>query len=207
MWRLKIICSAALSAATSCVKWHSNLWPLRQNTTNDLLNLGRSLAPDAHLLSPRGRISENGMPRFFRRLAEGVFDEEDLIRRTHELAEFIAAAADHYGFSPDTITALGYSNGANIAASLLLLRPEVLSGAVLLRAMVPLVPETPPDLTGRKILLTSGIRDPILPVENARRLAEMFKSAGADIDHQVVNAGHQLTELDIDTTRSWLSNI
>ncbi|MBK1881428.1 alpha/beta hydrolase [Luteolibacter pohnpeiensis] len=171
---------------------------------NDLLQLGRSLAPDANLLSPRGRVSEHGMPRFFRRLAEGVFDEKDLIGRTHELAEFIGQAAAHYGIAPDRLTALGFSNGANIAASLLLLRPEVLSGAILWRAMVPLVPDQSPDLTERKILLTSGTNDPILPLENARRLAGMFRDAGAQIDHKIIPAGHQLTEYDIDFTRAWL---
>ena len=108
---------------------------------DDLLELGRSLMPSPNLLSPRGKVQENGMPRFFRRLAEGVFDEPDLILRTHELADFVTAAAGHYNFNPQSVSAAGYSNGANIAASLMLLRPEILSRAVLLRAMVPLVPE------------------------------------------------------------------
>ena len=172
---------------------------------NDLLELGRSLAPGANLLSPRGKILENGMPRFFRRLAEGVFDEEDLIFRTHELADFTAAAADHYGFSRSSLDAVGYSNGANIAASLMLLRPEILSRAVLLRAMVPLVPEKTPDLSGRKILLESGAHDPILPIGNARRLAEMFRNAGADVTHDTLDAGHQLTSAELNTARQWLA--
>ncbi len=171
---------------------------------NDLLELGRSLAPGANLLSPRGKISENGMPRFFRRLAEGVFDEADLIHRTHELAEFIAAAAKHYGFPPDKITAVGYSNGANIAAAMLLLRPGLLCRAVLLRAMVPLVPEEPADLTGTRIFLASGLGDPILPIDNARRLAAMFCKAGADLTFQEIQAGHQLTTAEIDSARAWL---
>ncbi|MEY3898303.1 MAG: hypothetical protein RLZZ214_3824 [Verrucomicrobiota bacterium] len=172
---------------------------------HDLIELGHSLALDANLLSPRGKISENGMPRFFRRLAEGVFDEADLIHRTHELADFIAAAAEHYGFPPDTITAVGYSNGANIAASMLLLRPEVLSRAVLLRAMVPLIPEKPPELAGTKVFLASGLSDPILPIDNARRLAAMLRDAGAEVSFHESNTGHQLTSAELDTARLWLT--
>lgn len=170
----------------------------------DLLSLGRSLAPDTNLLSPRGKILENGMPRFFRRLAEGVFDEKDLIHRTHELAEFIAAAADHYGFSPDRVTALGYSNGANIAASLMLLHPGVLDRAVLLRGMVPLQPEISPQLSGTRVFLASGISDPILPIENARRLAAMLREAGAEVEHLELPTGHQLTSGELDLTHTWL---
>ena len=173
---------------------------------NDLIELGRSIAPNANLLSPRGRISENGMPRFFRRLAEGVFDEADLIHRTHELADFVQAASDHYGFSPETLTAVGYSNGANIAASILLLRPGVLKGAVLLRAMVPLVPEKTPDLTGTRIFLASGLSDPILPIDNARNLAAMFRGAGADLTFHEINAGHQLTSGELAVVRNWLAD-
>ncbi|MEO5916658.1 MAG: alpha/beta hydrolase [Luteolibacter sp.] len=174
---------------------------------NDLIELGRSLAPEANLLSPRGKISENGMPRFFRRLAEGVFDEVDLVRRTHDLADFIIAAAKEYGFSPDTITAVGYSNGANIAASLLLLRPGILKRAVLLRAMVPLVPTKTPDLTGTRVFLASGLSDPILPIDNARRLAVMLREAGAGLTHQEINTGHQLTSAELDTARAWLAEL
>ena len=171
---------------------------------NDLIQLGGSLAPDANILSPRGKILENGMPRFFRRLAEGVFDEADLIKRTHELADFVTAAADAYGFDPANVAALGYSNGANIAASMMLLRPEILGRAVLLRAMVPLVPEQAPDLTGRKVFLASGISDPILPIGNARRLAKMLGDAGAEVSFHEINAGHQLTSPELDAARKWL---
>ncbi|WAC20726.1 alpha/beta hydrolase [Luteolibacter sp. SL250] len=171
---------------------------------NDLIELGRSLAPEANVLSPRGKILENGMPRFFRRLAEGVFDEEDLIHRTHELADFITAAAGQYGFDAKRVTALGYSNGANIAASLMLLRPGVLHRAVLLRAMVPLTPDQAPDLTGTDVFLASGITDPILPLENARRLAAMLRGAGAEVKHLEIPTGHQLTSAELDATRNWL---
>jgi phospholipase/carboxylesterase len=172
---------------------------------DDLIPLGRSLAPEANLLSPRGKILENGMPRFFRRLAEGVFDEEDLIHRTRELADFITASAQKYGFSPHTITAVGYSNGANIAASLLLLHPGTLAGAVLLRAMVPLVPTVSPDLSGTGVFLASGLGDPILPIDNARRLAAMLRAAGAEVAFHEIQAGHQLTSAELDQARLWLS--
>lgn len=171
---------------------------------HDLIELGRSLAPGFNLLSPRGKILENGMPRFFRRLAEGVFDEDDLIHRTQELAGFIDEAAAQYGFAADRVTALGYSNGANIAASLLLLRPGVLYGAVLLRAMVPLVPPTPPNLRGTRVFLASGVADPILPLENARRLRTMLSEAGAAVDFHEIPAGHQLTAGELDAAREWL---
>lgn len=173
---------------------------------NDLLELGRSLAPAANLLSPRGKILENGMPRFFKRLAEGVFDEADLIHRTHELADFLKAASTCHGFSPDKLTAVGYSNGANIAASLLLLRPGTLAGAVLLRAMVPLVPETAPDLAGVRVFLASGLDDPILPIDNARRLARMLIDSGADVAFHEINAGHQLTSAELNAAKTWIAS-
>lgn len=171
---------------------------------SDLLEIGETLAPAANVLSPRGKILENGMPRFFRRLAEGVFDEEDLIFRTHELAEFILAAGKHYGFQGTKVVAAGYSNGANIAASTLLLRPGILHGAILLRAMVPLEPEIKPDLAGTKVFLSSGIHDPILPLENARRLAGMFRQAGADLETEEFDTGHQLTGSDIKKAKDWM---
>ena len=135
---------------------------------HDLLSLGRNLDPEASLLSPRGKVLENGLPRFFRRLAEGVFDEEDLIYRTNELADFVSEAATSYSLDSQRIYAMGYSNGANVAASMLLLRPGVLAGAALLRAMVPLVPEVLPKLNGISVLLLSGRYDPLVPEENAR---------------------------------------
>lgn len=175
-------------------------------TEHDLISLGRGLDPTASLLSPRGKILENGLPRFFRRLAEGVFDEKDLIHRTHELADFIAEAAAGYAIDPGKILAIGYSNGANIAASLLLLRPGTLAGAALLRAMVPLVPDKVPDLNGTRVLLMSGHHDPIVPAENARRLAGLLGEAGADVTLRFENAGHQLTEYTLDTTRRWIAD-
>lgn len=168
----------------------------------DLLPLGRMVAPGAALLSPRGKVIENGMPRFFRRLGEGVFDEDDLRSRAHELADFIAEARSAYAL-PAPI-AIGFSNGANIAAALLLLRPEALAGAALLRAMTPLSDPPRADLAARPILILSGAMDPIVPAENAARLARMLKRAGARLRHETLPAGHQLTQADMRLTREWL---
>jgi len=172
---------------------------------HDLVELGKSLAPGAALLSPRGKVLENGMPRFFRRLAEGVFDEEDLVKRTHELADFVTRAAEHYGFDSEKIIALGYSNGANIAASLLLLKPEVLHGAVLLRGMVPLEPETQPKLDGVSVLIAAGDHDPLVPGENSARLAALLEGSGAEVQLYRSPAGHQLTSADLETAATWLA--
>ncbi len=173
----------------------------------DLLSLGRALDPDAALLSPRGKVLENGMPRFFRRFAEGVFDEEDLKLRTHELADFIAAAAVRYGFKQTESIAVGYSNGANIAASLLLLRPGTLYGAALWRAMVPLLPNTLPELKGAPVLIAAGERDPVIPADNARRLSALLEQAGAQVTLTFESAGHGLTEATIESTRRWLGQL
>ncbi len=172
-----------------------------------MIPLGRNLDPTAALLSPRGKVLENGLPRFFRRLAEGVFDEKDVIQRAHELAEFVGAAALHYEFDPKRVIAVGYSNGANIAAAVLLLRPEVMAGAVLFRAMVPLVPAVLPDLAHAPVLLSSGQDDPIVPVENAERLATMLREAGADVTLRFETSGHLLVSGDIEAAREWLKNL
>jgi len=174
---------------------------------NDLIPLGRDLDPNAALLSPRGNVLENGMPRFFRRLAEGIFDEEDVIRRAHELADFVGAAAAWYVFDPKGIIAVVYSNGANIAAALLLLRPDVLSAAVLFRAMVPLVPALLPNLAHARVLISSGKHDPIVPVENAQRLAAMLRTAGADATLRFESAGHALARGDIEAAKEWLRDL
>src|SRR5437667_6834005 len=173
----------------------------------DLIPLGRDLDPTASLLSPRGKVLENGMPRFFRRLAEGVFDLEDLKNRTNELADFVAAAAQHYGFAADKVVAVGYSNGANIAAGVLLLRPEILRGAVLFRAMVPLVPENLPDLSSVHVWIGAGSEDPIIPASEAQRLVELLRRAGADVTIRFARAGHGLTNDDITTARDWLEEL
>jgi phospholipase/carboxylesterase len=169
---------------------------------NDLLPLGQTIAPGAALLSPRGKVLEGGMPRFFRRLAEGVFDEQDVRRRANELADFILEAREVYGL--DAPIAVGFSNGANIAAAVLQLRPEVLAGAVLLRAMVPLSDAPRRELDGTPVLILSGAADPIVPAENAARLASILDAAGAVVDHRTLPTGHGLSQADIAITKTWL---
>ena len=171
----------------------------------DLVPLGRELDPRAALLSPRGKVLENGMPRFFRRLAEGVFDLQDLKNRTDELADFVVAAAQHYGFAADKVVAAGYSNGANIAASMLLLRPEILSAAILFRAMVPLIPERQPNLSRVRVWIGAGTDDPIIPTSETKRLAELLRKAGADVTIRHFPAGHELTPDDVEAARDWLT--
>ncbi|HEX3443524.1 MAG TPA: alpha/beta hydrolase [Chthoniobacterales bacterium] len=174
---------------------------------NDLIPLGRELDPNANLLSPRGKVVENGMPRFFRRLAEGIFDEEDLIRRTHELAEFIEQASTRYSLNRQNLVAVGYSNGANIAGSLLLLRPATLAGAILLRPMVPIVPEPLPDLKGMPVLVISGQYDPIIPADEALQLVTMLRQAGAEVSFSLENGGHGLTAGTMEIARRWLVTV
>ncbi len=171
---------------------------------DDLLPLGRAVAPSAALLSPRGAVLENGMPRFFRRLSEGVFDEEDVRRRSDDLAAFVAAARHTYGISPPL--ALGYSNGANIAAALLLLFPHTLAGAVLLRPMVSLSTPTEKTNSSRTVLILSGAADPIVPVENARRLVQLLTSSGAQVEHTILPTGHGLSSMDVKASRRWFES-
>ncbi|MQT13809.1 alpha/beta hydrolase [Segnochrobactrum spirostomi] len=170
---------------------------------NDLVPLGRAVAPQAALLSPRGNVLEGGMPRFFRRLREGVFDEDDVRRRAAELADFVAAARTRYGLAAPI--ALGFSNGANIAAATLFVRPEALAGAILLRAMVPLAVPPKADLTGKRVLMLSGVVDPIVPAENVNRLAAMLRDAGATVRHEVLPGGHGLSQADLTLAKAWLT--
>ncbi len=170
---------------------------------NDLLPLGQAVAPGAALLSPRGQVLEHGAPRFFRRLAEGVFDEADLHRRVDDLAAFVAEARRAYDLPAPV--ALGFSNGANIAAAMLFLKPEVLSGAALVRAMVPLVEPPAADLGGRRVLILSGAMDPVVPAANAATLARQFDGAGARVDHRVLPAGHGLGQGDLAALAEWFA--
>lgn len=170
----------------------------------DLLGLGRMLDGAASLLSPRGTVLENGMPRFFRRLAEGVFDRDDLTRRTHELADFVADAAARYGFDARRVVAVGFSNGANIAASTLLLRPETLAAAILFRPMVPLVPEPLPDLARVPVFIGAGTQDPIVPTQETERLAALLGEAGAPVTLRWETGGHGLTQGDLSAAQEWL---
>jgi phospholipase/carboxylesterase len=170
---------------------------------HDLLDLGRAVAAGAGILSLRGKVMENGMPRFFKRLGEGVFDMDDLVFRTDELADFIAKARDHYGLKQTPIYALGYSNGANIAAKLLLHHPGVLAGAMLLRVMIPYTVERIPDLIGTEILILAGLMDQIIPVEQPERLANIFNQAGAQVEYHMKPAAHPLVQSDINDMKSW----
>lgn len=171
----------------------------------DLLGLARALDDRAALLSPRGKVVENGMPRFFRRLAEGVFDLDDLTRRTHELADFVAESATHYGFDPTRVIAVGFSNGANIAASMLLLRPAVLAAAILFRPMVPLVPEKLPDLSHVPVFIGAGRQDPIASTAETERLASLLRATGAMVTLHWEVGGHGLTQGDLIAARAWLN--
>jgi predicted esterase len=170
---------------------------------SDLLALGETLLPGAPRLSPRGKVLEHGLPRFFRRLAEGVFDLEDLRKRTHELADFVGAAVEAYDLTGRRIIAVGFSNGANIAASMLLLRPGTLDGGLLIRAMVPLVPETLPRLDGVSVQINAGQVDPLVPPPQSEALAKLLTEAGATVKLLWIAGGHTLTGEDIEAGREW----
>ena len=172
---------------------------------DDLLPLGPLLAPGAALLSPRGRVLENGMPRFFRRFAEGVLDVEDLKFRATELGDFVRAARVAYGVADGPLYAAGFSNGANIAAGMLLVEPELLDGAVLLRAMVPFEPDAPPALRGKRVLLAAGRRDPYSGAEQTERLRTILEGGGADVTVHWSDVGHALIQEDVDAAAAWLS--
>jgi predicted esterase len=172
---------------------------------HDLVPLAAELIPGAGVLSPRGKVLERGMPRFFRRLAEGVFDLDDLRQRTIELAHFVKEASGHYEFDPSHVIAVGFSNGANVAGSTLLLAPGVLGGAVLFRAMVPIVPEPLPSIPGTPVLISNGRVDPLVATAETDRLAALLRSAGADVTVRWHQAGHQLVHDDITHAQKWLS--
>src|ERR1700756_3612409 len=174
---------------------------------NDLLPLGNELWPGAALLGVRGKVSENGMPRFFRRLGEGVFDVEDLKFRTEELAQFIEVASERYDFSTKKLIAVGYSNGANIAASLILLHPHYLAAAVLFRAMLPFAPDIVRDFRNLPIFIGSGERDPIVPRSQPQELGGIFESGGADVTVFWHRGGHELGEDDVEAAKTWLSEM
>lgn len=170
----------------------------------DLIPLGKELSSNASILSVRGKVLENGMPRFFRRLKEGIFDMEDLNLRTNELAEFILNSSSVYELDLERIIAVGFSNGANIGASLLLRRPEVLSGAILFRAMVPFIPKVLPDLSNKHVLLSEGLHDPIVSREEAQNLLKLFTKTHSDAAFEWQDSGHNLVQEDIVASRRWL---
>ena len=172
---------------------------------DDLIQVGQMISPSASLLSPRGKVLENGMPRFFKRLAEGVFDLEDLKFRTRELADFVKDASSIYGFDPNKTIAVGFSNGANIAASLLLSYPGTLMGAILFRAMVPFIPNSPLDLSDKRVLLSAGVYDPIVSESQTQSLYDILKKSRANATLKWQQSGHNLTESDILDAKEWLS--
>jgi len=158
----------------------------------DLLDLGRALHPTAALLSPRGKVLENGMPRFFRRLREGVFDEDDLRDQADALADFITEAGAFYGIEAGSLVAVGFSNGANIASAVLLRRPEVLAGAVLLAAMIPYAEPPAVDLAGKRVIIANGERDGMIPASMTEQLAGQFRDRGAQVTVMAHPGGHQI---------------
>lgn len=174
---------------------------------HDLLDLGRTLLPGAALLSPRGQVSEGGMARFFRRLAEGVFDQDDLRRRTDELARFLTDAAARYGFAAEGVIAVGFSNGANIAASLLLRHPTVLAGAILFSVMVPFVPDASPDLSGKPIFVGEGRQDPLIAAANAAQVVAILTDAGATVTQHWHDGGHTITREELRAAQEWLARV
>jgi len=172
---------------------------------HDRVDISAQVSHSSALLSPRGRVRENGMPRFFKRLANNVFDERDVIQKAHDLADFIVTATAGYGRSVDRLTALGYSNGANIAAAVLFLRPELFSRAVLLRPMMPLKSPELPDLHGKEILILRGAYDRVIPAQSTDLLEEMLTEAGADVTVRTIQAGHEITSRDIASISKWLA--
>jgi predicted esterase len=171
----------------------------------DLLPLAAALHPGAAVLSPRGKVLEGSKPRFFRRIAEGVFDLEDLDRQTRDLATFLERAADDHQFDRRRVVGVGFSNGANIAASLLLVEPLALAGAVLFRAMVPFVPDPMPALPRTPVLLSNGRMDPLVSPAETERLAALLRQAGAEVTLAWQPEGHALTQADIVQAREWLA--
>jgi phospholipase/carboxylesterase len=171
----------------------------------DLLPLGFAIDPEASLLSPRGKVLENGAPRFFRRIAEGVFDEEDIVARANELASFVSAAAKKHNFETNALVALGYSNGANIATAMMLLGALEPRGAILLRPMPPLSHPPHHDLENCSILISGGHFDPIATPAHVNALADLLRERKAEVDVRMQESGHQLTDSDVKTAREWLA--
>ena len=172
---------------------------------NDLVGIGQTIAPGAAILSPRGKVLENGAPRFFKRLAEGVFDPKEVRSRAEELARFIRAAITKYGLDATRIYALGYSNGANIASTVMFIQPDLLQGAVLFRPMLVYEPEEQGDLSGSSVFISAGRMDPIVPVKSVERLVELFESAHAEVTLKWQSAGHNLVPSEVREASDWLA--
>jgi phospholipase/carboxylesterase len=172
---------------------------------NDLVSLGQTISPGAAILSPRGNVLENGAPRFFKRLAEGVFDPQEVRSRAEEMARFIEAATARYALDPERIFALGYSNGANAASTVMFIRPGLIKGAILLRPMLVYEPETSVDLSGSSVFISAGRMDPIVPTESVERLVELFRSARAKVTLKWQMVGHNLVPSEVSEAASWLA--
>ena len=172
---------------------------------NDLIGIGQTVAPGAAILSPRGNVLENGAPRFFRRLAEGVFDPKEVRSRADELARFIRAAVLRYDLDPSRIFALGYSNGANIASTVMLIEPGLLRGSVLLRPMLVYEPAERNDLEGSAVFISAGRMDPIVPVTSVERLVALFEASRANVTLKWQLAGHSLVPSEVREAAEWLA--
>ncbi|MBS4210247.1 alpha/beta hydrolase [Bacillus sp. FJAT-50079] len=172
-------------------------------TEQDLIGIGKMISANSSILSVRGNVLESGMPRFFRRLAEGVFDEEDLIFRTEELKQFLDDSAQEYGFDRDNVVAVGYSNGANIAASMLFHFQNSLKGAILFHPMVPRRGIDLPDLTGTSVFIGAGKNDPMCPPEESEELQVLLQGAGAEVQLHWEYHGHQLTIGEVEKAAEW----
>jgi phospholipase/carboxylesterase len=172
---------------------------------NDLISLGQTIAPGAAILSPRGNVLENGAPRFFKRLAEGVFDPQEVRSRAEELAGFVQAATTRYALDPERIFVLGYSNGANAGSTVMLIRPRLIKGAILLRPMLVYEPEDSADLSASSIFISAGRMDPIVPTRSVERLAELFQSARAKVTLKWQMVGHNLVPSEVSEAAAWLA--
>ena len=174
-------------------------------TEQDLLRLGRMVSPGSALLSPRGNVNEGGALRFFSRISEGVFDPQEVSRRTQSLADFVTASCKHHGLDAGRLVAMGFSNGANVAGAMLLLRPETLAAAILFRPMVVLdLPAAPESLVGKRVLITNGSTDPLVPADHPQKLAELFRAGGAEVTTRMHLASHALVAADLDAAREWI---
>lgn len=172
---------------------------------NALVGIGQTIAPGAGILSPRGNVLENGAPRFFKRLAEGVFDPKEVRWRAEELARFIRAAIVKYGLDSTRVYALGYSNGANVASTVMLIDPRLIQGAILLRPMLVYEPEEKSDLSGASIFISAGRMDPIVPISSVERLVQLFESRHADIVLKWQLTGHNLVPSEVREAADWLA--
>ena len=171
----------------------------------DLIGIGQAVAPGAAILSPRGNVLENGAPRFFKRLAEGVFDPKEVKSRGEELSRFIRTAISKYGLNPERIFALGYSNGANIASTVMFIAPELFRGAIMFRPMVVFEPDERPDLSAASVFISAGRMDPIVPTKSVERLVELFEASHAEVTLKWQLAGHNLLPSEVREAADWLA--